>query len=151
MSEHAQDPHPGAPLFLRRAIYIGSALILVLIALWAIFAFTATADNERALRKAGQLSAQLKAAGLPVPSTDAIVDTFGDDGGMVCAEPDAALSQARYNMGLSNGAAHVGSRPVLADKDVAQAETLVIATYCPSELAEFTGHLKQLKFEDTAK
>jgi hypothetical protein len=151
MADYADDPHPGAPQFLRRMIYIGSALILLLIVLWGVLAFKATADNQRARDKADQLSAQLKAAGLPVPTRKEIVDTLGDDGGMVCTDPGGALSKARYNYGLANGSGSVGSRPVLGDKDLVQAETLVISTYCPSKLGRFTDQIKHMKFEDTVK
>ncbi|MBO2449656.1 hypothetical protein J4573_21320 [Actinomadura barringtoniae] len=145
------DPHPGAPQFLRRMIYIGSALILLLIVLWGVLAFKATADNQRARSKAKQLTEQLKAAGLPVPTQDQIVNVLGDDGGMVCTDPGAALSKARFNAGLTNGSGSVGSRPVLGDKDLVQAETLVISIYCPTRLGDFTDKIKHMRFEDTVR
>ena len=44
--------------------------------------------------KADQLSDAFTEAGLPAPDRDQIVRTLGDDGGAVCADPDAALKRA---------------------------------------------------------
>lgn len=147
----AQTPHPGAPPFQRKMIYIGAVVLLIALALWGLFAFTGIHRDASAGRKAGRLATQLKNAGLPVPSTKTLKNTFGDNGGTVCQNRGRALNKARLQAGLSNGATGPGSRPVIADRDIVKAEGLVIATYCPDRLGEFTKQINDLKFGGTVK
>ena len=74
---------------------------------------------------------------------------LGRDGGAMCQDPNGALSRAMLQAQLSNGAGGPGQRPVIADTDVVQGETLAISVYCPDKLAEFTRYVKNtLTFDD---
>jgi hypothetical protein len=67
----------------------------------------------------------------------------------VCENPANALGRAMFSDQLSNGAAFVGRRPVIADRRVLVGEALILDTYCPEELQEFREELGDYKVDDT--
>ena len=134
----------------RSWIYITSVVILVALALWAVFAFSAARETRSAQEKADELIAALEDAGVANPDRDRIVRVLGDDGGATCADPNEALSRATLLAQLANGATGPGSRPVIVDSRVFQGQLLIIEIYCPDELEEFQEFVEDLETDDVA-
>jgi hypothetical protein len=124
------------------------AIFLILLTI-AIAVFRSAKNNVDASRKADQLLAALQTAGLPQPSKDQIVRVLGSDGGAMCDDPNAGLTQAQLQAQMDNGAAGPGMRPTLSDKDIVRGELLALGIYCPEQLAEFTNQIENnYKFAD---
>jgi hypothetical protein len=140
------DPHR------RRVItyWVLGILFLAIIG-GALFAFNTAKASRVAADKAEQLKTAFATAGLPVPTTEQITRTLGEDGGAVCADPNDYLGKAMLNYSMSNGATGPGIRPIISDKQVVQGEVLVLSIYCPEQLAEFTKYVTDLKFDDVIK
>ena len=134
----------------RSWIYIIACVVLVLMALWAIIAFSSARENQRAQDKADELIGALEDAGARTPDRDQIVRVLGDDGGATCADPNAALGRATLNSLLTNGATGPGARPVIADSRAVQGQLLIIEVYCPDELADFQQFVDDLETADVA-
>jgi Tfp pilus assembly protein FimT len=134
----------------RSWIYFTACLILVFLALVAIFAFSSARDTNRAEDKADELNSALQAAGARTPDTDQIVRVLGDDGGATCANPNKALSRATFLTLLANGATGPGARPVIADSRAVQGQLLIMKVYCPDELKDFQQFVDDLKTDDVA-
>lgn len=139
------------PFRKRRIIYVISAVILGLIAIFGIVVFTQTSQDLDATVKAEQLHGLLLDAGLPAPEVNVLADSLGRDGGFVCQDPSSPLIKARYQSSISNGATGPGSRPVIGDRDTVTAVELTIATYCPDRLGDYLERVQDMKFEDTTK
>ena len=147
--QHSTDGH-GNPRTHRILYLILGAAFVVLTAVAAIAYHQARADQQD-LGKAKELQARFTAAGLPLPmDLNDIARMFRGDGGAVCANPDSALQQARWQQDMSNGADGPGQRPIISDRDIALADTLIIDTYCPSKLPDFRSKINNLKLDDTA-
>ncbi|MFF8771473.1 hypothetical protein [Kitasatospora sp. NPDC015120] len=134
-----------------RWIYLGAIVLLVAMLVTGLLTYSQLHETNEANRKAQQLSEALAAAGYPVPSQDQIVHTLGEDGGAVCDDPAGALQQAQWKYGMSTGAAGPGQRPVLSDREVVLAETIVLSVYCPDKLAAIKDKIDDLKLEDTVR
>ncbi|MFE6871919.1 hypothetical protein ACFVFS_35940 [Kitasatospora sp. NPDC057692] len=134
-----------------RWIYLGAIVLLVGMLVTGLLTYTQLHDTNEANRKAKQLSEALAAAGYPVPSQNQIVHTLGEDGGAVCEDPAGALQQAQWKYGMANGAGGPGQRPVLSDREVVLAETIVLSVYCPDKLAAIKDKIDDLKLEDTVR
>ena len=132
----------------RKALYLAGGLIVVILMIWGLIAFPAAVSSERAQDKADELIAQFTEAGLPAPSQEFLVDTLGTDGGQICDDPGGALEKARWDQQLTNGAAHVGARPVIAAERVVQAEKLILTVYCPDKLPDFEEYVGDLEYAD---
>jgi Tfp pilus assembly protein FimT len=132
----------------RSWIYITAIVLLSGMAVWAIIAFSAARETNRAEEKADELIAVLQDAGARTPDKDRIVRVFGDDGGAACANPNEALSRATLLSLLSNGATGPGARPVIADSRAVQGQLLIMEVYCPEELDEFKVFVDNLKTEN---
>ncbi|WP_225727762.1 MULTISPECIES: hypothetical protein [unclassified Nocardia] len=139
------------PFGKRRLIYLISAVLLGLMAIFGVVMFTETARDTDAAAKAQRLHDRLADAGLPAPEPRVIGDSLGRDGGLVCQDPSSPLIKARYQSAISNGADGPGSRPVIGDRDVAVAVELTIATYCPDRLGSYLNQVRDMKFDDTTK
>jgi hypothetical protein len=126
-------------------IAAGAAAVLMV---WGLVGFHRAKENNEAEAKAASLAAAFASAGLPEPPQKIVVSTLGTDGGQVCADPAAALDRATTNLGLTNGAAQVGVRPIIASDRLAKAEELVLSVYCPERLPAFQDHLKDLKLQE---
>lgn len=125
----------------------GVVLALVVIGL---ITYNSHNDDQAAQAKAQQLTQKFEQAGLPVPADqDIIVKSLGTDGGAVCDNPADALGRALFNSQLTNGAAFVGQRPIIADRRVLVGEALILQTYCPEKLQEFRDELGDYKVDDT--
>jgi hypothetical protein len=131
-----------------RTLYAVVATLLILLMVFSMIAFTLPADNDQARSKATELISAFQQAGLPAPTSDFVVGTFGADGGAVCEDPGDALARAAMNLQLTNGAAQTGSRPVLVARRVVQGEELILGVYCPEKLPEFQEYVAGLKFAD---
>jgi len=134
----------------RSWLYITSLIVLVGLAVIAIFTFGAARQTQKAQDKADQLISALDKAGARTPSRDQIVRVLGNDGGATCDNPNKALSRATLLSQLTNGATGPGIRPVIADSRVVQGQLLIIQVYCPDELADFQKYVDDLKTDDVA-
>ena len=134
----------------RSWIYVTACVILGVMALWAVLAFSSARETTRAQDKAGELIAALQAAGARTPDQDQIVRVLGDDGGATCANPNKALSRATLLSLLANGATGPGARPVIADSRVVKGQLLIMKIYCPDELGDFQKFVDDLKTDNVA-
>ena len=124
----------------------GVLLLLVVIGLITYSSNERTAEAEQ---KAAELTQKIEAAGLRAPVTDDIfIRTFGTDGGAVCDNPGDSLGKATLFSLFTNGASHVGQRPVIVDRRLIQGQLLIMETYCPDELQKFRDEVEDLKFDD---
>jgi len=147
VDEMAPEPAPEGKGHRGRTLLLaGVVAVLVVIGL---ISYSGKKETEAAKEKAGELSRLLEKNGLPAPDQDIIVRSLGEDGGAVCENPADALGKATYLDQLSNGASHVGKRPVIADPKVVQAQAAILEVYCPDKLAEFEDELGELKTDDT--
>src|SRR6478672_2054178 len=108
----------------RMWIYVTVSVVLLVLVLWGILAFSAARQTRRATEKADQLITALHAAGARTPDRNQIVRVLGDDGGATCANPNKALSHATLLTLLYNGATGPGARPVVADSRVVKGQLL---------------------------
>ena len=134
----------------RSWIYITACVILAVLTLWAIFAFSSARETKRAEDKADQLIAALRDAGARTPDKNQIVRVLGDDGGATCANPNKALSRATLLTLLANGATGPGARPVIADSRAVKGQLLIMKVYCPNELNDFQQFVDDLKTDNVA-
>ena len=134
----------------RSWIYITACVILAVLTLWAIFAFSSARETKRAEDKADQLVAALRDAGARTPDKNQIVRVLGDDGGATCANPNKALSRATLLTLLANGATGPGARPVIADSRAVKGQLLIMKVYCPNELNDFQQFVDDLKTDNVA-
>lgn len=134
----------------RSWIYVTACVILGIMVVWAIFAFSSHRETKRAEDKADQLITALQDAGYRTPDKDQIVRVLGDDGGATCDNPNKALGRATLLALLANGATGPGARPVIADSRVVQGQLLIMKVYCPDELEDFQKFVDDLKTGDVA-
>jgi Tfp pilus assembly protein FimT len=134
----------------RRWLYITSLVILGALVVGGLIAFSSARETREAQEKADQLIAAIEDAGATAPSKDQIVRVLGDDGGATCDNPNDALSRSVLLAQLTNGATGPGQRPVVADSRVFKGQLLIIETYCPDELADFSAFVEDLKTDDVA-
>lgn len=127
-------------------------IVVVLVALVAVGLGVYRFHHQDAVAeaKAEQLTAELRRAGLPAPSTDTIARVLGDDGGPVCRDPGDALNKALLDAQLVNGAAFVGQRPILGDPDMILGESLVLQVYCPGQLTAFHDAVRGYHLDDVS-
>jgi hypothetical protein len=147
--DHAE--HVDTGIMSRRWIYIGSAVLLVAIMVTGIIAYSGVHKTNEANNKANELRSALAAAGLPQPDKDLIVRTLGTDGGPVCEDPGQALRNGADRVGLANGAAGPGQRPIIGSARIVEAERIVLQTYCPDKVDDFDDEIDDLKFDDVVK
>lgn len=138
--------HPGR----RRVIYIAAGVVVLALVAVTLALFTVSKDTPQATKKAQELSAKLKAAGLTVPGTDEITRVYGSDGGELCQDPGGSLGTALAKVDLSNGAAGPGQRPVITPTSVVAGEALAIQVYCPGQLPAFAKYVSGLRFAQVA-
>ena len=70
---------------------------------------------------------------------------LGEDGGAICANPNAPLSRATLLAGLSNGAGGPGTRPTIVESRLLLGQLLIIQTYCPEEAEQFQRFVDSLQ------
>jgi Tfp pilus assembly protein FimT len=134
----------------RSWIYVTACVILGVLVIWGIFAFSSARETKRAQDKADQLISALQDAGYRTPDRDQIVRVLGDDGGATCDNPNKALGRATLLALLANGATGPGARPVIADSRAVQGQLLIMKIYCPGELEDFQQFVEDLKTGDVA-
>lgn len=126
-----------------------AAMVAILMVI-GVAGWRAEKADRAAEEKADRLIAALRELGTRVPSRDQIVKVLGGDGGRVCADPTSALRRAAYLAQLSNGAGGPGTRPVIADSNVAKGELAIITIYCPDRLSDFEEFIDGLHTTDPA-
>jgi hypothetical protein len=132
----------------RSWIYWVALGLLIVFGLIALLTFSGARETRQASEKADELIAALEDAGLTAPTKEQITRVLGDDGGALCADPGAALSQSILNAQLANGATGPGMRPILADVErLLQGQLIAIEVYCPDEIEEFREYVEDLKSE----
>lgn len=134
----------------RSWIYITALVLLGVLALAGVLAFSEGRETARALTKADELIAALEDAGARTPDRDVVARVLGDDGGATCEDPNEALTRAVLLAQLANGASGPGARPVIADSRVLQGQLLIIEVYCPDELDDFQEFVDDLETDDVA-
>lgn len=151
MSSDAQQPVPDDERFMRTVWWIVGGVLIALVVI-GLITYSGNKREQEAQAKAQQLTTKFEAAGLPVPvDEDIIVRSLGTDGGAVCDNPANALGRALLNDQLSNGAAFVGRRPVIADRRVILGGALILETYCPEALDEFRETFEDYRVDDTVE
>jgi Tfp pilus assembly protein FimT len=134
----------------RSWIYVAVCVILAVLTVWAIVAFSSARETQRASEKADELIAARQEAGARAPDKDQIVRVLGDDGGATCANPNEALSRATLLTLLANGATGPGARPVIADSRAVKGQLLIMQIYCPDELEDLQQFVDDLKTDNVA-
>ena len=134
----------------RSWIYITALVVLGVLVVAGLIAFSSARETRNAEEKADELIAALEDAGARTPDRDQIVRVLGEDGGATCENPNDALSRAILLSQLSNGATGPGARPVVADSRVFQGQKLIIEIYCPDELDDFNEFVDDLETDDVA-
>jgi hypothetical protein len=123
--------------------------VLLLLAVIGLITYSSNERTAEAEQKAAELTQKFEAAGLRAPeSDDVFIRQFGTDGGNVCDNPGDALGKATLFSMLTNGASHVGQRPVIVDRRLIEGQVLIMETYCPDELQDFRDDFQDLKFDD---
>ncbi|GIH07575.1 hypothetical protein Rhe02_56420 [Rhizocola hellebori] len=141
-----KDPHRR-----RRLTYwiVGGVILVLLVA--ALVARRHNRATASAQAKAAQLQQALTKAGLPAPSIDQIANVLGEDGEVVCQDPEGAIGRAVHYGVSTNGAGGPGMRTVYTPRQVVTGAGLVLAIYCPDKLPEFLENVADLKIADTIR
>ena len=134
----------------RSWIYITVLVLLGVVTLAGVLAFSRGINDAQAQNKANELVNALTEVGARTPDVDRVARVLGDDGGATCEDPNEALSRAVLLSQLTNGATGPGQRPVIADSRVVQGQLLIIEIYCPDELDDFKEFVDDLKTDDVA-
>ncbi|NUR02356.1 MAG: hypothetical protein HOY79_39210 [Streptomyces sp.] len=132
-------------------MFIGGAVLFVILAIVGLVVFTQHQNNAEAQAKAQELQTKMVAAGYPLPDKDTVIAVFGTSGGAVCKNPTGALNKAQWLDNMANGAGGPGMRPVIADHKAVAAEAIVISVYCPQHLAAFQDNIDDLKTGTTVR
>ena len=126
--------------------------VLLLLCVIGLITYSGNKQTAEAQQKAQELTQKLEAAGLRTPvNTDIFVRSLGTDGGNVCDNPASALGKAALIETMYNGADFVGRRPVIVDERILKGEALILETYCPEKLQEYSDKIDELKTDDTLK
>jgi hypothetical protein len=142
---HPTPDHPGR----RKLIYGGVGFVVGVALIAGLVAWDDRQKGEEAQAMADEVIAAFEAAGRPPPSKDLLVNLFGTDGGNACVNPGARLNEALHRQFvIANGAAHVGVRPVIADRDVVEGGLLILDVYCPDKAQEVRAYVEDLKYDD---
>jgi len=126
--------------------------VLLMLAILGLITYSSNERTAQAEQKAQELTQKLEDAGLRAPASDDVfIRTFGTDGGNVCDNPGTALGHATLLSLMTNGASHVGQRPVVVDRRLIQGQLLIMETYCPDKLDEYRDKIEDLDFDDVIK
>lgn len=132
-----------------RLVYVTVGVVVAIVLVVSLIAFSRAEDNTTARGKAEQLQRSLRRAGLPAPADiTVLVRAFGDDGGAVCQSTGSDLAKATLDQQLSNGAAGPGLRPVTVDATILRGELIVLRTYCPEKADDFLKDVVEYKLDD---
>ena len=134
----------------RSWIFITALVLLAVVTLAGVLAFTRGVNDAQAQNKANELVNRLTEVGARTPDVDQVARVLGDDGGATCENPNDALSRSILLAQLTNGASGPGARPVIVDSKVVQGQLLIIEIYCPDELDDFKAFVDDLKTDDVA-
>ena len=134
----------------RSWIFITALVLLAVVTLAGVLAFSRGVNDAHAQNKANELVNRLTEVGARTPDVDQVARVLGDDGGATCENPNDALSRSILLAQLTNGASGPGARPVIVDSKVVQGQLLIIEIYCPDELDDFKAFVDDLKTDDVA-
>jgi hypothetical protein len=134
-----------------RAIYWIIGGVLVVLCVVGLVTYSGERETRQAQEKAAELTQKLESVGLQAPDENILVRTLGSDGGNVCDNPATALGRANLLAQLTNGASHVGQRPVIVDRRTLRGEALILETYCPDVLEDYREKFDELKTDDVLK
>ncbi len=134
-----------------RAIYWILGGVLVVLCVVGLITYSGERETQQAQEKAQELTQKLESVGLQAPDEDILVRTLGSDGGNVCDNPASALGRANLLAQLTNGASHVGQRPVIVDRRTLRGEALILETYCPDVLDDYREKFDDLKTDNVLK
>jgi len=134
----------------RSWIFITALVLLGVVTLAGVLAFSRGVNDAQAQNKANELINALTEVGARTPDVDQVARVLGDDGGATCENPNEALSRSVLLAQLTNGATGPGQRPVIADSRVFQGQLLIIEIYCPDELDDFNEFVDDLETDDVA-
>ena len=95
----------------RSVLYVVVSVVLVILAVWAVIAFSSARGEQRAEEMAEELVQQLEDAGATAPQPEVVARVLGDDGGAVCANPNRALSRSTLYGMLTTGCGRHGQAP----------------------------------------
>ncbi len=141
-----EDPHRH-----RKLIYWTVGGVVLLLFIIAVIARRHNEKTELAQAKATQLQVAFTRAGLLPPRSDQIINVLGEDGEVVCQDPQAALGRAIHYGVSTSGAGGPGTRPVYTPRQLVTGTGLVLAVYCPEKLPEFLENVEDLKIADTIR
>jgi len=128
---------------------IGGVVLLLFIV--ALIARRHNEKTEAAQTKATQLQVAFTRSGLLPPSSEQIVNLLGEDGEVVCQDPEGALGRAIHYGVSTSGAGGPGMRPVYTPRQLVTGTGLVLSVYCPDKLPEFLESVENLKIADTIR
>ena len=135
-----------------RALTFALGGFLLMLVVLGMITYSSNERTAEAEQKAQQLTQSLEDAGLRAPADqDVFIRTLGTDGGAVCETPGEALGKATLFSLFTNGASHVGQRPVIVDRRLIQGQVLIMQTYCPDKLEDFREEVQDLKLDDVIK
>ncbi|AWT44767.1 MULTISPECIES: hypothetical protein [Streptomyces] len=134
-----------------RWLYLGAIVLLVALAVVGVIRYASLKETDEAARKANRLADAAEQAGYPRPDVGTIQRALGTDGGIVCDKPGSALESALWKINVSNGAAFVGQRPVIADAQAVRAEAKILEIYCPDQLHRIQDKIDDLRTDDTVR
>ena len=134
----------------RSVLYIVVSVVLVILAVWAVIAFSSARGAQRAAELADEFVQTLEENGATAPQPEVVARVLGDDGGAVCANPNQALSRATLYGMLTTGSGGTGERPIIADNKVLKGQLAIIAVYCPDQLKDFQEFVDSLETTDSA-
>jgi hypothetical protein len=131
-----------------RNLYVIIAVVALVVVIVGLFTYGFHKRDQQTEEKAQQLQALFVREGLPtLSSLEPVERVLGSDGGVVCEDPHSALGKAMLDLELSNGAATVGIRPVIVDRNVVQGEELILSVYCPEQLPGFRSFVEGKKYD----
>lgn len=122
---------------------VGGVLALLLVIMLITWDYNRPSDL--AMAKAQQLVTEFQAAGLQTLDAESVAETFGEDGGEVCALAGSGqlLGYLKTRLGVGGEFYY---RPTLVERRVVLGTVLVVKTYCPEKLAAAEAFVNGLRY-----
>jgi type II secretory pathway pseudopilin PulG len=138
-----------------RALYALVGAVVGVLAVVLLVAWDDRRDGEEADRKAGELVAAYREAGLAVRlDHDQLADLLGTDGGSICQLADdidgSDAFQGHVKTQLRVGG-EFGFRGAELDSDALRRAEIVVETYCPDDLPAVRDFLGDLNDRDVVR
>jgi hypothetical protein len=122
-------------------------VLVTVLVIVGLVAFTHPTNNGLAKAKAVQLQQVLRHRGLPVaPNLAVLSSSLGTDGGVVCKASGYNLTDAILNQQDSGlGGSPSASRVLPVESEIVNGQLAIIDVYCPSRAAAFKAHFAKYK------